>query len=135
MKRKTIIILVATLAILWVAWNINWIFRTGDVYTPGNDNEANRSALLSIRDKLALQATHSDVLNEYWKHKTDDLRISAENPTLWFIQTPLELGAGNWIGRIEFSNAVMTAFRIRTDDGPKPEDGPEDKELESPTRQ
>jgi len=128
MKRKAVIILVAAVTILWVAWNLNWIFRTGDVFTPRKDNEANRSALLSIRDNLGLQATHSDVLNTYWKFKTDDLRIFTENPTLWIIQTPLELGADNWIGRIEFSNSVMTAFRIRTDDGPKTKNGPEDKE-------
>ena len=111
------------LAIIWLR-----VFWFTEVFHTKKNNEPNRIARLAIRDAIALDASYSEVLGTYWKHRTDSLRLFAERPTRWSIETPLELGARNWGLSVEFEDGKVTAVRVRTSDGPKPKGGPEDKE-------
>jgi hypothetical protein len=127
MKRKRSHLLVALVVlvagIVWVH-----VFWFGEVFHTHKRNEPNRAALLRIRDAIPLGASHSEVLNAYWQHRTDALRISVGNATNWGIEMPLELGANDWGLDIDFQHGKVAALRIRTSDGPAPKDGPKDKE-------
>jgi hypothetical protein len=114
-KSSHVLFLVIVLVILAL-----WIrrFWFNDVIVLHRHNEANRSALLQIREAVSIGAPYTDVLTVYWRHRTDNLRLSADSPTTWAIHMPLEFGASDWNLRFEFRDGIITAIYIRTTDGP-----------------
>jgi hypothetical protein len=111
-------------AILLLAVGILWIkgFWFTEVFRTHKSNEPHRTALLQIQDSIALGALHADVLAAYWEHRTDSLRLFADRSTDWVITMPLEFGATNWKLLIDFLDGRVSALRIRTSDGPPPND-------------
>lgn len=59
----------------------------------------------------------------------DSLELYSGNPKTWFVQTPLEWGAENWLLWIEHDAGRIEALRIRISDSKsfKPRDAPPDK--------
>lgn len=106
-----------------------WIrgFWFTEVFRLHKSNASNRSALLQIRNAVPLGAPHAEVLAAYWRHRTDDLRLMADQPDWWLVRMPLEWGASDWTLSITFEDDRATAIRIRTSDGPAPKDGLDDK--------
>lgn len=113
-----------------VGIGIVWVrgFWLTEVFHNHKSNEPNRAALLQVRDAIAVGASHADVLAAYWQHRTEALKLVADGPAEWIITMPLEFGASDWTLRIEFRDGRVTAVRVRTSDGPPPEDGPRDKQ-------
>ena len=124
MKRS---FLIATGVILVVGvYYYFWIFRSGDVFSTVESNTTNRAALVAVRDAVKIGASYSDVLAAYWRLKTSDLRLHADDSAHWLIRMPLEFGASDWVLRIEFQDGRVAQVRVRTSDGPAPADGPPD---------
>lgn len=128
MRFKRPQIIVAVILLLVGAYYCFWIFRSGDVFRSSARNAPNRAALLQIRDGVQLGATHTEVLEAYWKCRTDELQLRADWSTNWIVRMPMEFGASDWVLRIEFRDGKVTAVRARTSDGLTPKDGPTDKE-------
>jgi hypothetical protein len=105
-----------------------WIFRSGDFFTTRGSNAPNRTALVAVRDAVKIGASYSDVLAAYWRLKTSDLRLHADDSARWLIRMPYEFGASDWVLRIDFQDGRVAAVRVRTSDGPAPRDGPSDKQ-------
>jgi hypothetical protein len=122
-RAHVITVAVIALGILWVRG-----FWFTEVFHTHKANEANRTALLHLHETTRIGASHSEVLTNYWHHRTDELRLFAENPRQWVIKMPMEFGAGDWRLMIEFTNREVRSVRIRTTDGPPPKDGAKDKE-------
>ena len=87
-------------------------------------NEANRQALLRIRDELSIGDSPDDVLRAYSRFRTDELSL-VKGPN-WCIEMPTEFGATDWNLIIEYRENGVSAVRVRTSDGPPPSDGPTD---------
>jgi hypothetical protein len=123
-KRSYVII-----AIIILVVGIVWVrgFWFTEVFRTHKSNEPQRTALLQIRDGVAVGASHADVLAAYWQHRTDSLRLFADRSADWVITMPLEFGASDWKLLIEFQDGRVAAVRVRTADGPPPKDGPKDK--------
>jgi hypothetical protein len=115
-------IIVLVVGSIWVRG-----FWFTEIYHTQKSNEPNRRALLAIRDAINVGASHADVLTAYWQHRTPELKLSAEQPSIWSVGIPLEFGASDWGLRIEFANGKVSALRVRTSDGSPPKDGPKDK--------
>ena len=126
LRRSHVIasIIVAVVAIYY-GW---WLFVSGDVFQLPKRNAPNRAGLLQVYDAIRVGASHSEVLSAYWQHRTDSLRLSADTPAVWVIEMPLEFGASDWTLRIEFQDERVSAVRVRTSNGPPPDDGPKDKQ-------
>lgn len=127
MKPSHIIAAIIAL-VLGVVWVI--VFWFNGVFQTHKNNEPHRAALLQIHDELDLGASHSEVLAAYWLHRTDSMRLLADQPSRWVIRMPLEFGARDWNLLLEFHDDRVTAVRVRTSDGPPPKDGPGDKQLD-----
>jgi hypothetical protein len=128
LKRSHVVVAIMLL-VVGVVWVRGFWFR--EVFRTRKSNEPNRTALLQIRDAVSIGASHADVLTAYWQHRTDELRLSAERPVGWSVRMPLEFGASDWMLLIEFTDGRVSAVRIRTSDGPPPEDGPKDKKKDA----
>ena len=119
--------LIALMAIaIWVG---SFWFMEG--FRTHKANEPHRRALLEIRDAIAIGASYYEVLEAYWQHRTDSLRLFADRPTDWIITMPMEFGASDWKLGIEFQDGKFIAVRIRPADGPPPRDGPKDIQKDS----
>ena len=129
MKIKRSHIIAAIIILVVGVWVKGFWFT--EVFRTHKSNELHRTALLKIRDVVSVGASHADVLAAYWLHRTDELRLHAENPNAWDIRMPLELGASDWRLFIEFQDGRVTGVRVRTSDGPPPKDGPKDKQKEA----
>ena len=123
--QRSKFITASILLVIGVVWVAGFLFT--EVFHTQASNESNRIALLKIRDVVAVGSSHAEVLDSYWRHRTDYLKLHAERPTDWIITMPLEFGAGNWKLLIEFHDGRVSAVRVRTADGP-PVHGPKDKE-------
>ena len=126
MKRRTRVAGTIILIVVLVAWVRYFWFS--EVFRLHRDNEANRAALLRVHSAVQPGASPDDVLRAYWQHRTDDLRLHADNPTRWVIRMPLEFGASDWLLWLEFKNGKVVALRMRTSDGPAPAEAPPDKQ-------
>jgi hypothetical protein len=124
-KPSYIIITVALIAlgILWVRG-----FWFTEVFRTHKANEPNRAALLRLHEATRLGVSYAEVLTNYWHHRTDELRLFAENPSQWVIKMPTEFDTRQWKLLIDFTNREVRTVRIRTADGPTLKDGPKDKE-------
>lgn len=125
-KRQAAIIitLVVVLAGLYYFW---WIFLSGDNFALHGKNEANRVAIKELAAAITLGSTREDVLKDYYKIRTDDLRLRCDTPTGWTISMPMEFSASDWILWLDFDQDRISAVRVRSSDGPKPNASPDDK--------
>jgi hypothetical protein len=125
MKPKLSSIIAVMLAALCV---IVWASIFTFVFHTHKRNAPHREALLQIRDAVSMGASRDDVLAAYWRFRSNALTLRQETATDWLISMPLEFGARDWLLLIEFRDDRVTAVRVRTSDGPAPDDGPTDKE-------
>ena len=105
-----------------------WIFLSGDVFMPHSKNEVDRQLLLSIRNDIQPGDSYEKVLQTFWAKKSSnsDLGINVYSPLEWSITMRSEFGATDWRMYIKFENGKVVGYKVRTSDGPKPKDAPED---------
>ncbi|HEY8185051.1 MAG TPA: hypothetical protein VIF64_03220 [Pyrinomonadaceae bacterium] len=103
-----------------------WIFRSGEWFYTHGQNAGNRAALLKIHETIRVGDGYETVLKVYWQHASEDLRLYSSSPDTWSISMPHELGAREWVLYLDFSNAKVSAIRVRTSDGPQPVEAPND---------
>jgi hypothetical protein len=120
-KRAYFIVALVVLVcgIVWAC-----VFWFNDVFSTHHANQPHRAALLQIHDAIEIDASHAEVLAAYWQHRSDALKLHADQPDAWIIRMPLEFGAGDWILQIDFQDGTVSAVRVLTSDGPPPKDGP-----------
>jgi hypothetical protein len=124
MRRRYLIAGVAGVAALYYGW---WLFWSGDNFRRHSDNAANRQAILQIHSGVAVGADRETVLQAFWSSRTHDLRLDVDNPDRWLVSMPGEFGASDWTLIVEFHVGKVSALRVRTADGPRPQNGPADK--------
>lgn len=125
-NRKTLII-GAILA--FVGLYYFWFFLlSGDFFSTHSRNESDRQILLKVRNDIQLGDSYEKVLQNFWskKHKDSQLGINVYSPKEWSIVMQSELFATDWRMYIKFQEGKVVAYKIRTSDGPKPVDAPED---------
>lgn len=124
-KIKIVLIGFFLFACFYYLW---FFFLSGDVFMTHSKNEFNRKSLVSIRNDLHLGDDYKKVLENFWSKENDDtdLNISVFSSERWLISMPAEFGATDWRMYVEFEEGKVIGYRIRTSDGPKPKDAPED---------
>jgi hypothetical protein len=105
-----------------------WIFLSGDVFMPHSKNESNRQLLLKIRNEIKVGDVYEKVLQNFWSKKAavQSLEINVPSAEEWSITMPSEFGATDWRMYIKFEEGKVVGYQIRTSDGGKPKDAPED---------
>jgi hypothetical protein len=127
--KRSYLIIAAIVLVIGIVWVRGFWFT--EVFHTRKSNEPNRTALLQIRETIAIGASHTETLTAYWRHRTDDLKLFADRPTDWIITMPLEFGASDWKLLIEFQDGRVAAVRVRMSDGPPPKGGPQDKQKDA----
>ena len=127
--KRAHIIIAAVVLVIGIVWVRGFWFT--EVFHTERRNEPNRTAMLQIRDAIAIGASHTEVLAAYWQHRTEALRLFADRATGWVVTMPLEFGASDWKLLIEFQDGRVSAVQVRTSDGPPPKDGPKDKQKDA----
>jgi len=123
--KRSFLLGAAVLAIAgYYSW---WIFWSGDNFYRHSANAVNREAVLRVHGALRVDADRADVLQQYWSHRTQDLRLHVDTPARWVVSMPSEFGASDWTLIVEFRDGKVSAIRVRTADGPRPPEGPPDK--------
>jgi hypothetical protein len=106
-----------------------WLFLMfGEFFTLHSSNEPDRIKLLAIRNDIQLGDNYEKVLQNFWSKKTKDSRlsISVYSPEEWMISMESEFNATDWRMYIKFKDGKVVSYKIRTSDGPKTKDMPED---------
>jgi hypothetical protein len=120
--------LIAALVLMVAAYYSWWIFSSGDNFRTHSTNALNRAAIVRLHGVLSIGAARSKVLDEYWSHRTPDLRLQVDARDRWVESMPAEFGATDWTLIVQFRDSVVSAVRVRTADGLRPAEGPPDKE-------
>ena len=124
MKRRRFIVgLIVALVGTFYGW---WILASGEWFYTHWGNASNRAALLKIREEIRVGAGYEKALTIYWQHASPDLRLYSGSAKMWSISMPSEFGASDWVLYLDFSDGKVSAIRVRTSDGPRPGDGPND---------
>ena len=86
-----------------------------------------RRQLLEYRQIVVAAHAKTEALNAFDKQHFNRLQLEGAN-NIWVVRTPLIFGAGNWLLYMEFTDARLSALKIRTPDGYtyRPEDAPAD---------
>ena len=67
---------------------------------------------------LQLEDSATKVTSRFSAGKFKHLTLKTKNPLLWSVNTPIEMGAKNWMLFLEFdAKAKLAAIRLRTPDG------------------
>jgi len=106
-----------------------WIFLMfGEFFTLHSSNKLDREKLLSIRNDIQLGDNYEKVLQNFWSKKTKDSRlsISVYLSEEWMISMRSEITTTDWRMYIKFEDGKVVGYKIRTSDGPKTKDMPED---------
>lgn len=103
------------------------IFSFATVFVKHGSNESDQQAIVKLHGEITPGDTREQVLRHYYALRTDNLRMSCDRPAEWIISMPLEFGASDWSLRLEFDQDRVSAVRMRTSDGPKPNASPDDK--------
>jgi hypothetical protein len=111
-----------------------WFFFSGAVLATSKTNAPNRIALTAIHRDIALGDTYEAAQETFYRHRTNATKLLVLEPQLLRVNTPLELGARNWVLLVEFEDGKVSAVRMRESDFastspkiPPPPGGPEDK--------
>lgn len=124
MKGQRLVIgIVVVLITAYYCW---LIFCSGDFFSSHARNTLNRAAILKMRDELRIGDSYEKVLRSYWQHASSDLQLYAGSPKSWSVSMPPQVGAREWVLRLDFTNGRLSALKVRTVDGPHPSDAPED---------
>jgi len=104
------------------------ILMFGEFFTLHSSNEPDRKILLSIRNDMQLGSSYEQVLQNFWSKKSDcsQLSVSVYSAGEWMISMRSEFNATDWRMFIYFENGKVVGYKVRTSDGPKPKDAPED---------
>lgn len=88
-----------------------------------------REELLSLYNHIQPGMTAGDVIFAVANGHFQSLRIKKVSDTSLLVQTPIELGAGNWVMWLELCSNKVTGVRIRYHDSQhvKPKRSPPDK--------
>jgi hypothetical protein len=119
---------IGIVVVLITAYYCWLIFGSGDFFFSHARNALNRAAILKMRDELRPGDGYEKVLRSYWQHTSSDLQLYSGSPKSWSVSTPYQIGAREWVLRLDFTNGKLSAIRVRTADGPRPDDAPEDIE-------
>ncbi|MEK6283788.1 MAG: hypothetical protein AABN95_25815 [Acidobacteriota bacterium] len=122
-QRNLILVLIFALIATIYGW---WIFASGEWFYTHGLNASNRAALLKIREKISVGDGYEQVLKIYWQDASPDLRLNSGSPKVWSISMPWEVGAGDWVLYLDFSDDKVSAIKVRTSDGPRPGKAPDD---------
>jgi len=90
-------------------------------------NAGSRTALINLQQSVNIGDSHDSVLKAYWQHSSVPLTLNPTKPELWTVSMPHEIFATDWLLYIEFVDGKVSAVRVRTSDGPRPSNAPEDK--------
>lgn len=122
MKRWLLWLLVAVAVLFWTKF-----FLFTEVFTTSSRNETNRQAILKLHNAIRTGDTREEVLRDYYTNRTDRLRLRCDKAEEWVITMPMEFGATDWQLQLEFGQDKVSSIRIRTTEGMKPGDSPDDK--------
>lgn len=89
-------------------------------------NKDNRDAMLTIYNKSSIGMSTEEFLRIFLENKSFNLNINKYSDE-YTISMPVEFGAEDWLMFVYTKDNKITELKIRTLDGPKPDDGPEDK--------
>jgi hypothetical protein len=123
-RARPIIVVVVLAVVGYYSW---WILRSGDSFRTRASNAANRAALTHLHTEIRLGNGYEDVLRTYWRRRTPELRLHADNAAEWRVAMPLEFGASDWNLILGFHDGRVTRVTVRTSDGPAPTDAPAEK--------
>jgi hypothetical protein len=90
-----------------------------------------RQEAIMLMSELSLGQTHDEVRNHCKSDNYRHLKLNEYSTNEWIVSTPLQLGGGNWIVRIDFTGSNVSALKIRTEDDPRarPLNAPADKHI------
>jgi hypothetical protein len=85
----------------------------------GWNRTRNQHELMSLHEAITLGSTHQDVRATIAQPSFRHLQLYVENlpANEWWVHTPLEFGAGNWILGLQFEDGRLSATRVRVADG------------------
>jgi hypothetical protein len=91
----------------------------------GWNRERNRGELVELNDLLFLGQSQEDLRAVLARPQFRDLQLLGADPGSqeWWIYTPIDLGAGNWILAAQFTDSRLTAAHVRTAHGDFQPDG------------
>ena len=90
----------------------------------------NQHELTGLHEAIALGSTDQDVRATIAEPSFRHLTLYVENlpQDEWWVHTPLEFGAGNWILGLQFKDRRLSATRVRVADGDfHPSEAPPDR--------
>lgn len=124
-NNKNSLIVGAILCFVGIFW---LIIMFGENFTLHSTNESNRKALLEIRNNIQLGDGYEKTLQHFWtgNSKHSRLSISVYSAEEWMISMPSELFTTDWRMYIKFENSRVIGYKVRTSDGVKMPDMPED---------
>lgn len=124
-KIKTLAVGIFLLLGLYYFW---LFFLSGDFFTTHSENQFNRKTLLEIRGKLQVGDNYEKVLRNYWAEeiKSSGLKMSVYSSQKWLISMPSEFWSTDWRMHIKFEDGKVVSYKVRTSDGQKTKDMPED---------
>jgi hypothetical protein len=115
-----------------------WLFFSGSVLATPKTNAPNRVALTAMHREITLGDTYEAAMETFYRHRTGTTKLLVLKPQLLRVNTPLELGARNWVLLIEFEGGKVSAVRMRESDFastspqvPSPLGSPKDKASQS----
>lgn len=127
-KALPYIIFAVVLAIIlgWVGM-LGRLFWFEDVYATHGKNQVNRDAMTALHEKIEAGDDWQQVFSKYYATRSDGLSLHCDSESFWLVTMPMEFSAHDWRLEITFTNGRASHVRVRTTDGPKPENSPPDK--------
>lgn len=126
MRRLSYPILLIIIVVLGIG--TIWFFvGFRELLTFHNDNQRNRVQIIRLRESISLDDSYIDVLRAYWKYRgLGELKLDPLSDDCWAVRMPYEVFSTDWVLYIGFQNERISGIIIRTSDGPRPADGPDD---------
>src|SRR5262245_30042864 len=95
-----------SLALVWDPFVGSFLYR-----------ERNRGEVLALYQAMQLGMAGSAVEDERQSGRYPHLRFVPGDDGSWYVSTPLEFGAKNWVLLVDVVDGHVSAVRIRTEDG------------------
>jgi len=99
--------------------------------------ERNRGEIVALYEAVQPGMAGSKVEEASRSGQYPHLTFQGGNGKSWFVSTPLEFGAKNWVLMVDVADGHVSAVRVRTEDGvhDHPAQAPTDKTLAATARQ